>query len=513
MAVAFGAVGPSAAGSGGAGIAAGGTVTWSHTPGAGDTLVIVTASVSSATGTISGVTYGGSSMTNLGNVAINGSGTDGHVYMFSFDTPGSGAHTIIATVGVATSDVECGSISVSGSVLTAGLPAVATGHNPTGTATNDATLTLTGVASTSLVVAGCASGSALGPPVGSSTTRWINNQNNSSAAGNGAGMTNSGTGSVTVDEGISGTDFWGVIAVEVPQSGGGAATPVIQSSAPQLAPGWHPGRNLPGLPGGTPFFSPPNSGVTTQTVQTIIATASAAGAGAVTALVTEIPFATATGAGAVTGNVTQPGSGGAAGAGAVSTLVTQIAPGTSAGAGAVTDVATQAVKASAGGAGSVTAAVTETTGASVAGAGVVTAVVTEITFAAAAAAGAVNANSGANSSGIASIAGAAAVTAFATVVVPATVTGAAAVTAKAAQAVTASPAGAAAVTASVLLAVTATAAAAGSVTAQGLAAAAIVNAVSHPAVTGQVAGNRVTGQVPGAAVSQSVISTPAVSGG
>ena len=178
-----------------------------------------------------------------------------------------------------------------------------------------------------------------------------------------------------------------------------------------------------------------------------IGTASAAGAGAVSAVVTQGAIATAAGAGAVTAKATVITTAAAAGAGAVTDVVTQIAPGAAAGAGAVTDVATQIATAAPAGAGAATALATQIAGASATGAGAVTDVATQIAGAAAAGAGSVTAAGSGSGSATASIAGAGATTAVVTQIAPATAAGAGSVTAAAVQAATATAAGAGAATA------------------------------------------------------------------
>jgi hypothetical protein len=136
-----------------------------------------------------------------------------------------------------------------------------------------------------------------------------------------------------------------------------------------------------------------------------VGTASVAGAGAVTAVVTQDAGTStaASGASAVTAVATQVAPATAAGAGSVTDVVTQIAPAAAAGAGAVTDVVTEQPIASATGAAAVADAVTQIAGSPAAGAGSVTALVTQIATAAAAGAAAVTAagvTAGAAASGL-----------------------------------------------------------------------------------------------------------------
>ena len=180
-------------------------------------------------------------------------------------------------------------------------------------------------------------------------------------------------------------------------------------------------------------------------VVTQIAPATAAGAGSVTAVATVIAPATAAGAGSVTAVATQIAPAAGAGAGAASDVVTQIATAAGAGAGAVTDVVTQGATATAAGAGAATAAANYTGTSSPAGAGSVTDVVTQIAPAAAAGAGAVADT--AVQIAPATAAGAGTVSDVITQLAPAAAAGAGAVTDAVIQIATAAAAGAGAATA------------------------------------------------------------------
>jgi hypothetical protein len=268
-------------------------------------------------------------------------------------------------------------------------------------------------------------------------------------------------------------------------------------------------------------------------VVTEIAPAAPAGAAAVTAAVTQIATASLAGAATVTAKVTQIAPAAAAGAAAVTDAAVQAVTASSAGAGAVTDVVTQIVTASLTGAGSLTAAAS-TTGpatAALAGAGSVTALVTQIVPAAAAAAGSVTTQvtqvQGAALAGaaavtdvvtqpvIASLAGAGSVTANASVIGggnTANLAGAAAVTAKAVQIITAAPASTGSLTALATQAGKAALTAAGAITAAGTSQGAIQAASSTPAVTAvNTSASSVTDPRDGASsVTAAVTSTPAV---
>lgn len=246
-----------------------------------------------------------------------------------------------------------------------------------------------------------------------------------------------------------------------------------------LAPGWHPGLLLPGLPGGTPFWSPPPA-TSPVSVQTITGTAAPAGAGAVTAAVTEAVTSAIAGAGAASASGVITGTAALAGAGGVTTAVTQAAPAAATAAGTVTAAVTEIPVAAAAGAGSVTAKAVQSAVAAPAGAGAVASVVTEAVTAIPAGAGAVTASvQGAGAT--ATPAGAGSVTAVVTQPGTAGLAGAGTATARATQAAAAFLAGTGSVTAAAVQAAPAALAGAGGVTAAGHAVSAIQAGTIAPA--------------------------------
>ena len=192
MAVTFDAVGPSASGIGGAGVT---SLTWTHTPVASGTLVIVQADcdVGSAGFSMS-ATYGGTSMTSLGTQATTGGASNGFIQMWWILTSGSAAATVVVTAAGGTpSNMEAGSIGCAGAASVG----TAVGAN-TVTGTN-CPVTVTGVASTSLVVGCCGAGDTI-TAIATGTSRFLINQAGSGGnnTGNLGGGTNSGSGSVTL---------------------------------------------------------------------------------------------------------------------------------------------------------------------------------------------------------------------------------------------------------------------------------------------------------------------------
>jgi hypothetical protein len=285
-------------------------------------------------------------------------------------------------------------------------------------------------------------------------------------------------------------------------------TPVAAPAAPALTvplpPGWFPGADrVTTQPDGIPFYAEPQPAdqVAPPAAGLTVATASLAGAGSVTAVVTEAPIAAAAGAGAVAAVVTEAAGAAAAGAGSLTAVVTEIAGASLAGAGAIADTpATEAATASLAGAGSITDVVTQAVIASLAGAGAVnatvaggastatitgagtvTAVATQAATATAAGAGVVAAT--VTQQGAASLTAAGSVSASGAITGTASLAGAGAVTALAATAAPSALAAAGAVSASAGLRSTAALAAAGAITATGTSAASIINATSNPTVT------------------------------
>jgi hypothetical protein len=249
----------------------------------------------------------------------------------------------------------------------------------------------------------------------------------------------------------------------------------------------------------------------------IPSTASAAGAGSATAVVTQAAVASAAGAGSVTATAVVISPAAAAAAGAASAVATQIAPAGSAGAGSVTDVATQTATATAAGAGAVTAKAAQSAIAAAAAAGSVTDAVTQIAVATAAGAGSVTAAGSSSGAATGAAAGAGSVTDAVTQAAIASAAGTAAASAgavqaaggaaagagtagpaAATQAVIAAAAGTGAVTDAVTQIATATAAGAGSVTAAGSSSGAASAAVAGAGAVAAVAAQAATAAAPAA---------------
>jgi trimeric autotransporter adhesin len=326
---------------------------------------------------------------------------------------------------------------------------------PSGTLTEDASAPPV-VSTLAAITVSCAN---FTPPAGALLVAVVSSNSNTGIVT----MTVSGGGltwAEKVKSNATGIGYTGIWIANVPVV---SAAPGLQPPEP---PVYHPGKQ-PGAPFLEPFepWPPWDQSFTQPATTTQVATASAAGTGAVTAVVTQ-DAGTATaaaGAGAVTaaGVVISPAS--AAGAGAVTAKAVQIAPAAAAGAGSVADAVTQIVTGAAAGAGAAADVATQIASASAAGAGAVTDVVTQIATAAAAGAGSVTAAGSSSGGGTGSAAGAGSVSAVVTQIAPATGAGAGSVTTAATQAATATAAGAGAAVAAATQAAGASAAGAGAV--------------------------------------------------
>jgi hypothetical protein len=215
VAVTFDAVGPSSSGGGTSGATTSTTASWTHTAGASATAVVVQVAIGngSSGGVTTTATYGGVSMTSLGQVAAN-SGTTGYVVMFGLLSPATGAQTVAITVSSA-STISGGSVSFTGAG-SFGTAATASGSSTA------PSVTATGTTSGNVVVDALGTGS--GVTSSSQTNRWLKNTNTASSAGCGAGSTAAAGGSVTMAYVVT-NDEWGIVAVEVQAggSGGGGA--------------------------------------------------------------------------------------------------------------------------------------------------------------------------------------------------------------------------------------------------------------------------------------------------
>lgn len=216
MAVAFDAVGPSAAGT----IAAATPLTWSHTCTGSDRALLVGVSVGQLPvgGLTLTVTYNSVAMTQLGTVASNNN-TDGYVVLFGLLAPASGANTVsVGWTGGTPHHVIGGSVSLTG-VASFGTAVTAFGASAT------PAVTVSGTTAGNMVVDVVCAAVAVG--ASTQTKRWGLTSDTTNAACNAAQATAAAGGSVTMQYSIT-SDWWGIVAVEaVAAAGGPPPTPPL----------------------------------------------------------------------------------------------------------------------------------------------------------------------------------------------------------------------------------------------------------------------------------------------
>ena len=223
MAVAFDAVGP--AGGGGTASATS-PLTWTHINGGSATCIVIGATIfTGSSNVITAVTYGGVSCTLAGFV-VSGSGGAGGIAMYYLVNPPTGSNTVSVTF-TGGNDTVAGSISFTGSGST-GTPVTGSSSGSTASITASVSNTTTG----GMVAAACCyGGTALITITGTNgvTAQWFKAGSTNSGADNGAGGNVASTGggaSQTVGFTDTGTDFWGIVAMELlPQ--GAAAGPAL----------------------------------------------------------------------------------------------------------------------------------------------------------------------------------------------------------------------------------------------------------------------------------------------
>ena len=247
MAVAFDAVGPSAAGAGNAGTS---PLTWTHTCGASATALYVGVGVGvGVPGTDSHLTitatYNGVAMTALSAGQSSGftgiTGNSGMVKVFVLTSPPTGsAYTVSVAVtpgsGNTLNSIAGGSISVTGSATT-GTPVQGFAQN-----VGSGSIGVTGTTSGNLCLAYVADGTG-GEAWTAGTQRFRIDNSTSSAAGAVTGATLAAAGGTTTMSWTMTSDYYGAIAFEA-QSGApvttapaGAATAAGAAPAPSLVKG------------------------------------------------------------------------------------------------------------------------------------------------------------------------------------------------------------------------------------------------------------------------------------
>jgi uncharacterized repeat protein (TIGR01451 family) len=221
----------------------GGTVTFSHTPGAGANRLLLVAVGAGANGAgeggnVTGVTFGGTAMTQVGYIRNDDSTAAIKVYLFALANPGSAAANVVVTVGADSngSTIAAGATTFTGVDLTSGL----TSALRTGGGVNSAVVAPTGLPNgLSPASNGSASVTSVAGDLVFSIGAWDEdgtNQSISIGAGQGelwkhsgfnyvsaAASTKSASGSsVTVSYSAGDSQEWGIVGVSIkPASGGG----------------------------------------------------------------------------------------------------------------------------------------------------------------------------------------------------------------------------------------------------------------------------------------------------
>lgn len=206
------------------------TGSYTHTIGAGATNTALVVGVSydpsgpdshTDAGKSVSVTCDGVAMTELGTLVHSNGSNAGFVQMFGVAGLATGAHTIAASVtGYQTDDfVIMGSVSFTGVDQTTPFGTPQT-HSGSGSSFSVAVSSATG----DMVVDIACNGSGIDGSM--QTSRWLNNLNGNSAAGNAAMSTAAGGSSVTM--GYNVTDDWdAIIAVNVLAAGAGGSPQTV----------------------------------------------------------------------------------------------------------------------------------------------------------------------------------------------------------------------------------------------------------------------------------------------
>lgn len=199
--------------------------TFSFTNTAGTLLVaIIGVGVPGAdTASISNVTYNGVALTQLVDRTTSGGAQGGRIGLFYLLSPATGSNTLsfaFTFTGINTS-VWGGCISFTGNDSVT--PFVQNTASNGSSAT--ASVSLSGVAASSICVAGAGAGSDMTGQ--SQTLSWAKNVDGGSAMGNGRSSRSASSGSVTHNFTISGSDLWATLIAEV----AAGATPPTATTA------------------------------------------------------------------------------------------------------------------------------------------------------------------------------------------------------------------------------------------------------------------------------------------
>jgi hypothetical protein len=233
VAVSYDTVGPSSSGTTNTT-----SVSWLHVVSTAANRYLLVCAVPSTTGTtgiafssITGVTFGTQTGTMIGEVFTNNNtgAYAGFASLWHVIGPASGTGTVSVTLDATPNRLLGGSMSFTGVNQSTPTGTVVTAFGNTGTASATVPTSVTGNICASVVATGQEVVSATAP----NTSRWLENVNTSSAAGNAGGSTNASTGSAVPMTWLVTTDYWGVVATEVQAAPsvipGGKQTQVMQA--------------------------------------------------------------------------------------------------------------------------------------------------------------------------------------------------------------------------------------------------------------------------------------------
>lgn len=200
-------------------------LTFTHTAGAGGSVVLVEATVDGNT-TVT-ATYGGASMTLLGSKASDNVASNGIVWLFGITGQTSGAKSVSISTTTGFTVILGNSISFTGA---SGFGAAVTNFGSSASAT----VTVTGTTSGNMVFGAGASGTQTGGATFTSgTSRFVDPDNGGNGVGNMFGGTIAAGGSVSVTATIS-NDVWAMVGAEVQGAAGPTPGPSVgQRDMPQ----------------------------------------------------------------------------------------------------------------------------------------------------------------------------------------------------------------------------------------------------------------------------------------
>lgn len=218
------------------------SVTISHTVGTGSNRVLIVDGIlgDSPDSDNLSATYGGVAMTSIGKRHANDQ-TAGYIERFVLLNPASGA----ANVVLSKSGGDNGNAMIVGCVSFANASQTIGDYNFTSAVGEGISASVTEVSSSSdsAVLFGACAGTPM--TANTQTSRWAQNVNSNTAAGNGRGASAAGTGSnITCSFTISNTDWWAAIATEIPFASGASSTDGVLGAVGPDADASFIGQNL-----------------------------------------------------------------------------------------------------------------------------------------------------------------------------------------------------------------------------------------------------------------------------